>query len=149
MMGRFRMQGDEVPEGVVGGLSLRDLPVGVGLDGMDDVRELDPVLDEEDRHVVADEVEVALVRIELHRESANVAHRVGGTTRARDRREPNEDRCLAIPLGQEACAGRRGRVSVGAKHAVSGSAAGVDDPFGDPLVIEMRDLLAQMEVLEQ
>ena len=43
-------------------LGLRDLAVGVRLDGVDDVGELDAVLDEEDRDVVADEVEVALAR---------------------------------------------------------------------------------------
>ncbi len=30
-----------------------------------------------------------------------------------------------------------------------GSAAGVDDPLGDPFVIEVRDLLAEVEVLQQ
>ena len=51
---------------------------GCGLAGVDDVGELDAVLDEEDRHVVADQVERALVGVELHREAPGVADRVGG-----------------------------------------------------------------------
>ncbi len=43
----------------------RDLPVGVRLRGVHAVRELDGVLDEEDRDVVADQVEDALTGVEL------------------------------------------------------------------------------------
>ena len=46
---------------------------GSRLDGVDEVRELDAVLDEEHRHVVADQVAVALVGVELDREAADVA----------------------------------------------------------------------------
>ena len=46
--------------------------VGLGLGGVDDVGELDAVLDEEHRHVVADQVEGALVGVELHREPSGV-----------------------------------------------------------------------------
>ena len=65
----------------MGGLGLRDLPVRVRLGGVDDVGELDAVLDEEDRHVVADKVEVALSGVELDREAADVADRVGRAAR--------------------------------------------------------------------
>lgn len=79
----LRVQGDEVPERVVGALGLRDLPVGMRLAGVDDVRELDRVLDEEDRDVVADEVEDALAGVELGREPPGVADGVGGAPGAR------------------------------------------------------------------
>ena len=55
-VGRLGVQRDEVPEGVVRRPGLRDLPVE-GLGGVDDVRELEPVLDEEHRDV-ADQIEV-------------------------------------------------------------------------------------------
>ena len=58
------------------------------------------VLDEEHRHVVADEVEGALVGVELRREPAGVADGVGRAARAQHRREPHEDRRLDA-LGQE------------------------------------------------
>ena len=40
-------------------------------------------------------------------------------------------------------------VAVRLEHAVDAGAAGVDDPLGDALVVEVHDLLAEVEVLEQ
>ncbi len=73
----FGVQRSEIPERVVSGLGLRDLPVRVRLGRVDDVGELDAVLDEKHRHVVADQVEGALVGVELYREPARVPRRVG------------------------------------------------------------------------
>jgi hypothetical protein len=67
----------EIPEIVVRGLRLRETAVGFLLGGMDDIGELDRVLDEEDRDVVADDVPVALLRIKLDRKAAHVARQVG------------------------------------------------------------------------
>src|SRR5256885_1142978 len=60
--------GPEVPD-VVRLLTARER---VPLLGVDEVGELDRVLDEEHRGVVADEVVVALLGVELHRETARV-----------------------------------------------------------------------------
>src|SRR5699024_10761289 len=38
---------------------------------------------------------------------------------------------------------------VGAEDPVCGGSSGMDDAFGDPLMIEMSDLLPQMVVLQQ
>src|SRR5699024_502945 len=38
---------------------------------------------------------------------------------------------------------------VGAEDSVSGGTSGMDDAFGDPLVVEMGDLLPQMMVLQE
>ena len=54
---------------------------GSGLAGVDEVGELDAVPDEEHRDVVADEIEVALGRVELRREAADVADGVGRAAR--------------------------------------------------------------------
>ncbi len=77
--------------------ALRDeveLPVGlltegdrIGLLGVDEVRELDRVTDEEDAQVVADQVPVAVLGVELDREAARVARRLRGVTPAGDRGE--------------------------------------------------------------
>ena len=40
----------------MGGSSLRNLPVGLGLDGMDQVWKLHSILDEEDRDVVPNDI---------------------------------------------------------------------------------------------
>ena len=51
---------------------LRHGVVRLGLRCMDQVRKLHRILDEKDRDVVADQIPVALVRVELHRETAHV-----------------------------------------------------------------------------
>ena len=80
---RLRALGDEV-----------ELPVGllaegdrVGLLGVDEVGELDRVADEEDAEVVADQIPVAVLGVELDREAARVARRLGGVPAAGDRGE--------------------------------------------------------------
>ena len=85
-------QPDEVPEIVVRRGRLREVAVGLGLHRMDEVGELDRVLDEEDRDVVADEVPVAFLGVELDREASDIARKVGGALVAGDRREADEGR---------------------------------------------------------
>lgn len=70
---RFGHQRYEVPEGVMRTGCLREGAVRFHLYRVDQVGELDRVLDEEDRDVVADQVPVAFAGVELHREAANVA----------------------------------------------------------------------------
>src|SRR5690606_41991648 len=76
-----RGQRDEVPDGVVARLRLWNLVVRLGFDRVDEVGELDRILDEEHRHVVAHQVEVAFVGIELGGEAAHVTHRMRRTAR--------------------------------------------------------------------
>jgi hypothetical protein len=149
VVGRLGVEGDEVPEGVVRRLRLRDLAVGVRLAGVDDVRELDRVLDEEDRDVVAYQVPGAFLRVELRRESAGVPDGVGRAARPEDRREADEDRRLQALLGEHGGARHRHGGAVGREDAVRAGAAGVHHALRDPLVVEVHDLLAQVEVLEQ
>ena len=131
------------------GLRLREAAVGLLLGGVDEVGELDRVLDEEHRDVVADEVPVALLRVELHGEAAHVAGEVGRALVAGDGREADEDRrLLAGPLEQVG-AGDVGQRLVVLEVAVRAEAAGVDHPLGDALVVEVEDLLPEVEVLEQ
>ena len=98
---RLGHQRDEVPERVVGGGGLGDLVVRLRLHRVDQVGELHRVLDEEDGDVVADQIEVALVGVELHREAAHVARQIGRPPRARHRGEAHEDRRLLCRVLQE------------------------------------------------
>ena len=97
----FGHQPDEVPERVVRAGRLRIAAVGLHLHGMDQVGELDRVLDEEHRDVVADQVPVALLGVELDGEAAHVARRVDRACAAGDRREAGEYRRLLADLGQD------------------------------------------------
>ena len=68
---------DEIPERVVGGCRLRNFVVRLRLDGVDEVGKLDRILNEEDRHVVTNQIDSSLLRIELDGEPANVAGEIG------------------------------------------------------------------------
>src|SRR4030095_14244100 len=128
---------------------LRHCVMGLWLQGMDQIGELDGVLNEEHRDTVADNIEVPFLGIELGSETANIARRVSRAALARDGREPHEDgRALAL-RGQEGRARvlRKGVVTF--EEAMGGRPARVDDPLGDALVVEVSDFLAEDEVLEQ
>ena len=100
-MGRLGHQRDEVPEGVVRGRRLWIAAIGLHLGGVDQVGELHRVLDEEHRDVVADQVPIALARVELHRKAAHVARRVDRPGAASDRGEAHEHLgALALLLEQ-------------------------------------------------
>ena len=143
-------QRDEVPEGVVRRGRLREAAVRLHLHGVDQVGELDRVLDEEHRDVVADQVEVALVGVELHGEAAHIARRVDRARAARHGREAREHRRPLARILQEAAPWSAVTAPLSALEvAVRARAAGMDDALGNALVVEVRDLLAQDEILEQ
>src|ERR1700722_9780794 len=113
---------------------------------MDEVRKLHRVLNEEDRNIVADQVPVAFIGIELDRESPHVACSVDRAALASDSGKPHEDR-RALPGRLE----RRGlRVlrhrCVALEVPMRAGSASMDDPSRNPLMIEMRDLLTQNEI---
>ena len=55
----FRLKTNKIPKIVVSRLALRNFVMWFWFDGVDDVGELDSILDEEYRYVVADQVPVA------------------------------------------------------------------------------------------
>src|SRR5579875_1783873 len=116
---------------------------------MDEVRELDRVLDEEHRDVVADQVPVAFPGVELGREPADVPGEVGGPLVAGHRGEPDEDGRAQARLAEGVGPGDVGQRLVVLEVAVRPEAAGVDHPLGYPLVVEVEDLLAEVEVLDK
>ena len=89
---RLGHQRNEVPESVVRARSLGHRMVRLRLQRMDEIGKLHRVLDEEHRDVVADQVPVALVGVELDGEAADVAHRVGRSALAGDGGEADEHR---------------------------------------------------------
>lgn len=50
--------------------------MGLGLYGMNKVRELDSILDKKYRNVIPDDVPVALLRVEFDRKPSNIANRI-------------------------------------------------------------------------
>ena len=121
---------------------------------MDEVGELDGVADEEHAEVVADQVPVAVLGVELDREAARVARRLGGVPPAGDRGEAQGDvGALALLLKElGARVLRDGLVApgaVGLEVAIRGGPARVHDALGDALAIDVADLLEELVVLER
>ena len=145
----FRRQRNEIPECVVRRGGLWNLVVRLRLHGVDQVWKLDRVLDEEHRHVVADEVVIAFRGVELHREATHVARQIRRATRTGHRRETHEHRRFNLRVLQERGARDRCLRRIDLEYAVGGDAACMDDTLGNPFVIEVGDLLAKDEVFEQ
>jgi hypothetical protein len=72
----FRLKVDKVPKVVMCTLSLRNLVVRLGLDGMHKVGELHCILNEEHRNIVADDIPVTFVGVKLGGETTDVADSV-------------------------------------------------------------------------
>src|SRR5439155_10157887 len=107
---------------------------------MDEVGELDRILNEENRDIVADEIPVAFLRVEFDRKTTHIARKVRRSLVSGYGREPHKHgRFFAGPL-KNVGLGDFGQRFVSLKETVSPVAAGMDHPFRDPLVIEMENL---------
>ena len=148
-VGGLGHQRHEVPESVVRRRRLGHAMVRLGLDRVHQVRELHRVLDEEHRHVVAHQVPVALVGIELHREAAHVARGVLGATLTGHRGEAHEHRGDLARLLERRGAGECGKILVGLEVAMRAGTARMHHALGDAFMVEMGELLAQDEILQQ
>ena len=115
---------------------------------VDEVRELQRIANEEHRRVVADQVPVAVFRIELEREAAHVALGVGRAELAGDGREAGDHRRLGAGL-QRLRLGVFRDVAGDGQRAIRAPALGVHDALGNPLAILMGELLDQLPVLQQ
>src|SRR3546814_13268673 len=106
------------------------------------------LLDEEHRHVVADDVPVALLRVELDREAADVAGQVHRALVAGDGREAHERLGpLAGPL-EDVGAGDVGQGFVRLEEAVRAEAASMHPALRNALMVEVEDLIAKVEVIQ-
>ncbi|MNS85587.1 hypothetical protein D3C72_1194550 [compost metagenome] len=148
-MGGLRHQRHKVPERVVGRRRLRHAVMRLGFYRVHQVRKLHRVLDEEDRHVVADQVPVAFVGIELDGKAAHVARGVLGPPLARHRGKAHEHRRALAGFGKQGRRGQVGQGLVALEVTVGGRAARVHDALGNALVIEVRNFFTQDEVFQQ
>ena len=110
---------------------------------------LDGVLNEEHRHVVADQVEVAFVGIELGGEATHIPHRIGRAAWALHGGEAHEHRGLLARVGEKIRLGQLAEVLIDLEVAMGRRAPGVHHALWNTLVVEVGELLAQQEVFEQ
>src|SRR5688572_19478294 len=107
---------------------------------MDHIGEFHRILDEENRDIVADQVPVALVRVELHGEAADIARRIGGAALACDRGKAHEYRRTLAGLGEDGGARQLCEALITLEVSVCARPTRVNDAFGNPFMIKMRDL---------
>ena len=115
---------------------------------MDEVLELRGVTHEEHRGVVADQIEVALVGVELQREPSGVANRVRIALFPGHRGEAGEHRGALADLGEKTRLGEPGDVLGDLEESVGTGALGMHDPLGDALAVEVLHLLHDIVVVQ-
>src|ERR1700722_10323865 len=121
----------------------------VALDGMVQIRKSQGIAEEEHRSVVAHDVPVALLGVELDGGPANVSFSIGGATLAGDSREAYEHRRLLADLAEylRPCIARN--VAGDREGPVRPPAFGMHAAFRNDFAVEVRQLLKQPDVLEQ
>ena len=82
-------------------LALRRLVLRVALHGVVEVRELERIAQEEDRRVVAHQVPVAFLGVELHGKAADVALGIGRAALSGHGGEADEEIGLLADLGED------------------------------------------------
>lgn len=157
---------EEVPSRIVRRGSLGHLAVRAGLDGVDQVGEMNGRLDEEDGDVVAHNVEVALVGIttlvlvccssvgerlgylQSRRKAVDITHRISTAPGASNGREADEDGRLLSLLAQERSSSDVAIVSIAGESAVGSSTTSMDSPFGDLYTQRVSDKRPNLKALQ-
>lgn len=146
---RFRHQRDEVPEGVVRRAASRDFVVRFRFYRVHEVGKLDRVLNKEDRHVVAHQVEVAFAGVELDRKTTHIAHGIARATWPLNRRETHENRRFLGRITQKTRLAECAVVFIRLEIAMGCGAAGVNNTLRDTLMVKVRDFFTHDEVFKQ
>ena len=98
--------------------------------------------------VVADQVPVPFLGVELHGKAAGIARGVGRTLLAADGGEAGEGLALVADLGEQLRRGVLGDVVGDDEVAMRARTLGVHDALGNALAVELRHLLEELEVVE-
>ncbi len=146
---RLRHQRDKIPKCVVRGRRLGHLVMRFRFDGVNQVGKFHGVLNEKHGHVVAHQIEVSLLGVELYREAARVTHRIRRSSGPDDRGEAHEDRRLSCGILEEFGFRDGSHRLVDLKDPWAADATSMNDSFWNTLMVKVRDLLAQMKILEQ
>ena len=131
------------------GLRLRKAAVGFLFCRVNQIGEFDRVLDEEDRDIIADDVPIAFLGVELDRKATDVTSKVGRAPVTGDGRESHKGRGLFAGALKDVCRSDLGERLVILEIAMGAKPAGVHDALGNPFVVEVKDLLAKMLVFQQ
>src|SRR5690349_8647052 len=130
------------------GLRLWKGAVGLLLRRMDDVGKLDRVLDKEHWDIVPNQVPVAFFRVKLYREAAYVSREVCRTFASGDGRKADEDRGFLARTLEQIGSSNVGEGLVILEMAMRAVAASMHDPLRNTLMVEVKDLFPEMEILK-
>src|SRR5579871_817032 len=144
----FGSQRNEIPEVIVCRLRLRKTAIRLLFRGMNKIRKLDRILNEENRDVIPYQVPVAFLGIELDRETSHIAREVRGTLVACDGRESHEQRSLLSSALKEVGPRKVGQRFVILEVAMSTETTRMHDALGNSLVVEVENLFAEVGVLQ-
>ena len=133
----------KVPKIIVRRLRLWDVDIRLGLRRMNEVREFDGVLDEEHGNVIADDIPVSLLRIQLYGETAYVAREICRTLAAGDRRKAYERFGFFERPREHIGFGNIAQRFVTFEKAARTEAARVHHAFRNALVVEVKDLFPE------
>ena len=142
-MGGLRVTGPEVP------LHVRVAQTGgaEALLGVDEVRELHAVAQEEHRSVITHDVVVAILGVETQRETVDVAPGIRGALLAGDGGETAHHRGHGALL-EELGLGVLGDILGNVQLAEGAVALGVRGALRDALAVEVRELINEVGVVE-
>ena len=145
LMQSFRQHSPKVP------VSLRRAKIGlrIALHRMVKVRKLQRIANEEHRRVVAHQVPVALIGIELDRKTANVALRISSASLARHRREPHKHISTLAHRGKKARTCIVRYIVRNGEMSESPAPLSMHTTFRNHLTVEMRQLLHHPQILKQ
>ncbi len=116
---------------------------------MVEIGEAQRITEEEHRRVVADDVPVAVFRIEFQGEAADIAFGVRGAALTGDGGEAGQHRRLLADLGKDLGLGVAGDVVRDGEGAVGAGALGVHAALGNHFAVEMRQLFDEPDILQQ
>lgn len=145
LVSRLRSLREEVPSHV-GALQVG---LRVSLLGVDEIRELNGVSNEEDWGVVANHIPVAFFSVELNGETSGISLGISRSLLTTDGGETSEDGGSLADGIEELSLADLGDIVSGFEITVRTSTLGVDDTLGDSLAIEVSQLVNQVEILEQ
>ena len=141
---RFRMTRPEVPRRDVAA----QVRVRIALLRVDEIRKLERIADKEHRRVIADDVPVALLGVELDREAAHVALGIGRAALARHRRESHEKRRFLADLREHLRLRVARDIVRDLQRAECARTFCVDTAFRNHFAIEVSEFFEQPDVLQ-
>lgn len=141
----LRQEGTEVEEPPI----LLDVGFRVGLKGVDHIRELDRVPDEEHREVVPHHIKVSLSGVKLDGKSSGVPDRFRAAALMDDGGEPNDDGRLNSGSPKEISTGEVRNIMSHLEESLGACTSSVDDTLRDPLAREIGKLLYEMVIFKE